>query len=501
MGAEEEMSANAMGNDGFDAIIVGSGAGGSAAAFRLAETGCKVLLLEKGAPLPTDGSTLDAEIVLREGRFKNHAPWLDGTGQTFAPQEYYNLGGKTKWYGAALLRFAPAEFDDDTTHQMRGWPFPYDEMVPYYEAAEALLAVRRFEVEPDTARIVAALQRVDGAWHSAPMPLGLSAEILDHPEEAVRFDGFASVRGLKSDAEVRLIDRVRNKPNIRIETAHEVVSLIADENEPARITGVTTADGSRFKARAVLLAAGALSSPRLLQAHVRSTGLDAVLPAARSIGRNYKSHLLTAVVAWSPGRKTDLLRKTVVVTNEAFAHSSVQPLGATDADIVATELPAFAPRWVTGLIGNRSYGFFLQTEDGSHPDNRVVAANGVDRPQLDYDPARIAPSRDEHRRFVRTFARHLLRAGMIPIVKPIPLSGTAHACGTLITGNDAETSVVDATGKVHGMDNLYVVDGSVLPRSSRVNPALTIYAWALRVVDRLAVQLAPQSAQPLGGNR
>ena len=33
------------------------------------------------------------------------------------------------------------------------------------------------------------------------------------------------------------------------------------------------------------------------------------------------------------------------------------------------------------------------------------------------------------------------------------------------------------------MNGLYVVDGSVLPRSSRVNPSLTIYAWGLRVGD------------------
>jgi len=72
------------------------------------------------------------------------------------------------------------------------------------------------------------------------------------------------------------------------------------------------------------------------------------------------------------------------------------------------------------------------------------------------------------------------------IAKPIPLAGTAHACGTLVTGNDPATSVVAADGKVHGMDNLYVVDGSILPRSSRVNPSLTIYAWALRVAERLA---------------
>jgi choline dehydrogenase-like flavoprotein len=55
-----------------------------------------------------------------------------------------------------------------------------------------------------------------------------------------------------------------------------------------------------------------------------------------------------------------------------------------------------------------------------------------------------------------------------------------------VTGTDPTTSVVDARGKVHNMDNLYVADGSVLPRASRVNPALTIYAWGLRLGDYLA---------------
>jgi choline dehydrogenase-like flavoprotein len=54
-----------------------------------------------------------------------------------------------------------------------------------------------------------------------------------------------------------------------------------------------------------------------------------------------------------------------------------------------------------------------------------------------------------------------------------------------VTGRDPQTSVVDRNGRVHGMENLYVVDGSVLPRSSRVNPALTIYAWGLRVASKL----------------
>ena len=56
-------------------------------------------------------------------------------------------------------------------------------------------------------------------------------------------------------------------------------------------------------------------------------------------------------------------------------------------------------------------------------------------------------------------------------------------------GGDPRTSVVNADCRTHDVPNLYVVDGSVLPRSSRVNPSLTIYAWSLRAADRLACEL------------
>jgi choline dehydrogenase-like flavoprotein len=477
-------------NTEFDAIIIGSGAGGAATAFRLAEAGRKVLILEKGPELPSDGSTQDVRAVLREGRFNNREAWADRHGKPFVPSESYNLGGKTKWYGAALLRFGRDEFDADPAYQYRGWPLPYEELEPYYEEAEVLFGVRKFEIEPDTARMVAALKRSSRAWSPAPLPLGLSPCILDHPEEAIRFDGFASAHGLKSDAETQLLSRIRGKPNVTVLTGAPVQSLLGDDLAPHKIAGVVMEDGTAYRARAVILAAGALSSPRLLQQYLEKAGLAPTLPSAASVGRNYKSHLLTAVVAFSAARKRDLLRKTVVLTHEAFPHSSVQPLGATDGEIIAAELPAFTPGWAADLIGSRAFGFFLQTEDGSNPENRVAAAlNGAARPCLDYDVNRIAPSRDEHRRFVRAFKHSLLKAGMIPAVKPVPLSATAHACGTLIAGEDPANSVVDAQGKVHGMENLYVADGSVLPRSSRVNPALTIYAWSLRLASKLVQSL------------
>jgi choline dehydrogenase-like flavoprotein len=472
----------------YDVIIIGSGAGGSAAAYHLTQTGKRVLLLEKGLPLPRDGSTLDVDKVMRRGAFLSDERWIDRYGQLIVPEEHFNVGGKTKWYGAALLRFSPAEFEADPEHRCRAWPIGYDDLAPFYDEAEELLGVRTFAVEPDFQRMIAGLRALDARWNKQSLMVGLAPDILDYPEEATRFDGFASVRGLKSDAEKCLLDRVRHKPNLTIAAGKAVCALLPAPADPARLAGVECADGTSYHADLVLLAAGALHSPRLLQSYMEKSGLAGSLPAYRNVGRNYKSHVLTALLAFSHRRINDVLSKTVLLTHEAFPHSTVQTLGGhLTREIVATQAPALAPRELIAPFGSRAVGLFLQTEDGSHPDNRIVAAAGWPaRPQIDHDPARLPNAFGEHRGLVSTMRKQLMRLGYLPVTKAIPLSGTAHACGTLITGNDPNASVVDADGRVHGMRNLYVVDGSVLPRSSRVNPALTIYAWGLRVASRLS---------------
>lgn len=480
----------------YDFIIVGSGAGGSAAAYRLAQSGKSVLLGEKGRALPTDGSTLDVDKVFRQGLFLNREPWLDKDGRTVLPEEHFNLGGKTKWYGAALLRFSPHEFVEDRLHQCRGWPIRYEDLAPFYDEAEQLLKVRRFPVERNLQAILSRFARRDPHWHEQPLPIGLAEDILAHPEEAKHFDGFASVMRLKSDAEVALLDKVKHLPNLHIVTGKSVTSLSGVEGNPRMINGVICDDGSRFHAGSVLLAAGALHSPRLLQRYLDENGLAGEaggLPSYQNIGHNYKCHINTALVAFSRIPTTDVLCKTVLLLNDQFPHSSVQALGGGLAgDLVGAQMPRFVPRWLSSPFGRRAYGFFLTTEDGSHPENRVIPQsldghNGAQHPQLNYDLNRLPAALAEHRRLTQSFRRQLLRLGYISFIKPIPVTGTAHACGTLAAGPDPADSVVDQNGKVHGMEDLYVVDGSILPRSSRVNPALTIYAWSLRVASRLAV--------------
>jgi len=474
-------------NNHYDAIIIGSGAGGCAAAYHLTQTGRSVLLLERGGSLPSDGSTLDVERVLRLEQFKCQELWLDGSGKQVVPGEFANLGGKTKWYGAALLRFSPHEFGADAPHHCFAWPLSYSDLQPFYDEAEHLLGVRTFPPEPDLLEIMSGLQEQDPAWHRKAMPLGLSANILQDSNEASHFDGFALASGNKADGETALLARVRQQSNLHIITGAQAMSFTSEAGHPEIINGVLCADGRQFHGAKVLLAAGALHSPRLLQTYLEKNGLAQSLPSYPLIGRYYKHHLNSALMAFSSNRKTDLLRKTAILLNDAFPHSSVQALGGSLAgEIVETQLPKFVPAGFARFFGQRAYGFFATTEDGSHPDNRVLAkANGAAFPQLDYQPERLPEAWQEHLGFIRALRRGLLKQGFITAVKHMPLEATAHALGTLIAGRDPSASVVDCNGKVHGMENLFVVDGSALPRSSRVNPALTIYAWALRVASRL----------------
>jgi choline dehydrogenase-like flavoprotein len=475
-----------MTNEAYDAVIIGSGAGGAAVAYNLVKAGKHVLVLEKGDFLPRDCSTLDVKTVFKEGKFKNHDQWVDNQNRTFVPGEYYNVGGKTKWYGAALMRFAPHEFEADEDFQCLAWPIRYADIEPYYRQAEDLLQVKHFDNEPELQMLIERIVSGDSAWRFEPLPLGLKKEILQDKHEAKHFDGFASMSGYKFDAEVGMINRIADDPKFKLLPNKNVIGFLHNERSPEKITGVKCVDGSSFSGKVVVLAAGAMTSPRLLQDYLEQTGLEQKLPSSPVVGANFKFHINSALLAFSPFTHHDILRKTAIFFNDKFPHTTVQCLGWVDGEIMASQLPAAVPKFVANAMGRRAYGFFVTTEDGSSPQNRIISCGGHGGlPVMDYDVSRIQRSQTEHQAVLQAFEARLLRAGLVGVSKYMGLAGTAHALGSMVAGTNPETSVVAADGQVHGMTNLYVGDGSVLPRASRVNPALTIFAWGLRLGHHL----------------
>jgi choline dehydrogenase-like flavoprotein len=149
------------------------------------------------------------------------------------------------------------------------------------------------------------------------------------------------------------------------------------------------------------------------------------------------------------------------------------------------QLPIPAPKWLLNPILTRNITFAGAIEDLPQSSNRVTVRNGEISISHRYHPY------DIHR-------AGLLKKAFLPAMRRIPgtLAGAiiakdeklhvAHQVGTCRFGNDPKTSVLDRNCRLHHMDNLFVLDGSFMPTSLGVAPALTIMANSLRVAAAIA---------------
>ena len=96
----------------YDVIIIGTGAGGGTLAHRLAPSGKKILLLERGGYLPREPENWDSREVFRKERYLDDELWLDKDGTPYKPHQQYFVGGNTKFYGAILFRLRERDFQE-----------------------------------------------------------------------------------------------------------------------------------------------------------------------------------------------------------------------------------------------------------------------------------------------------------------------------------------------------------------------------------------------------
>jgi choline dehydrogenase-like flavoprotein len=471
----------------FDVIVIGAGAGGLAAAYKLVAAGKRVLVIEKGGTVAAADNISRSDLLLSSFDHRCTETWLEAGGRPFLPNEYSNVGGKTKWYGAALLRMSPREFEPEPPYGAFGWPVSYKEFSKHYDEAESLFSPRYFNWEPHFQSTIADIC-CDGQWSCEFLPMALKEDIIDDQRHVKHFDGYASAAGYKNDAENVFLRLMRDAPNFRMITDLEAEDLLYDDERLNCVKGVICSDRSIWQARAVILAAGAMRSPLLFQKSLLRAGVT----GSPLIGAFFKKHLMSTVLLLSSRVNYDVMRKTAMFLNSNFPHTTVQCLGWFEPERLAHRLPNLLPRALASWIAARCTLFFAITEDGSHETN-AVRWSDQGQPVLDYDVKRLPHAEREHREAVRSFCRQWWANGRLALARSVGIDGTGHAVGTLAAGRDPDSSVVDACGQVYSLQGLCVADGSALPRSGRVNPALTIYAWGLRVGELLAASLSDRS--------
>ena len=216
--------------------------------------------------------------------FRPKETWIDGAGQAFNPGNYYYVGGNSKLYGAVLLRyrardFAPIAYAEGATP---GWPFPYEELEPWYGRAEKLYNVhgalgfdrsepRHSEPypfppipdEPAIARVRERMSRV--GLHPFPLPLGVDIEAW-LKRARTPWDAFPDTGTGKMDAESCGLAEALRYPNVALREHAKVESILleADGKRVAGVEATVAGEQKRFLAKTLILSAGAVNSAALL---------------------------------------------------------------------------------------------------------------------------------------------------------------------------------------------------------------------------------------------
>jgi choline dehydrogenase-like flavoprotein len=498
-----------------DVIVVGSGAGGATLAYACARAGKSVLLLERGHPYAApclsngvSGAVHDERAMLIEKKPYDDRK-IDVNGSALRLYMGGVLGGGTALYGAALMRPSPQDFHPGKSYSDRlpraqwDWPIAYDDLEPHYTQAEQLFGVagandddfgpiakpragfpnRPLPLHPVNERLTAANRRQG----LRPFRLPLAID----PARCLKCNvcpGYICPTGARRSSSHLLNEAASTGWPVRVVSGMEVeqFSWTGDGNADG-VSALERGTGKRvsFRGRRYVLGAGAIGSPLILL----KSGVHHPL-----VGRNYMMHLSPIVVGifgQRMGADEGFVKQVGFADYyfgaKDFAHKLglVQSLPVPGLLMLAKSAPRWLPGFVLQFLRKRILPLVGVIEDLPKPENRVSwGTNG--RPCLNH---RFAEYDRERGRYLAGLISTLLRqCGALVCISSGFASEehVAHQCGTVRFGVTPEHAVLDRECRLFGHPNVFVVDGSFMPTSLGVGPALTIIANALRVGNILA---------------
>jgi choline dehydrogenase-like flavoprotein len=389
------------------------------------------------------------------------------------------------------------------------WPITYDEMRPWYAAAEKLLGVRG---QPDPLRPEAAEVNLPAAppFSADNQPLvdyltGRGLHPYHLPMACDYIDGCASCHSYlcqqlcKNDAGRNCVLPAVAEHGAHLLPECRAVRLEADHRQ---VTQVICEDGCgtlALKAKVVVLAAGALATPALLFNSRSGDWPGGLANGSDWVGRNLMRHLIDLIEIWPQSDSKITAPNKEIGFNDFYfwqgqKYGTVQSFGAMPPMEMLTNSPGWRPRALrlVSPAARRIYERFFSgglvlsplMEDLPYLDNRVLPCDGpsLDGRQRLRIQYRLHPSEIQRRAVflqqlndvLKPFRKRTLRGAESN-------EALGHVCGTCRFGSDPKSSVLDPQNRAHEMDNLYVVDSSFFPSSTGVNPSLTVAANALRV--------------------
>ncbi|MBL8908573.1 MAG: GMC family oxidoreductase N-terminal domain-containing protein [Rhizobiales bacterium] len=507
----------------FDYVIIGAGSAGAILANRLSESGRdRVLLLEAG---PRDGYFQRMPLGYGLSYYNPRLNWmywsepepaLDGR-RLYVPRGKV-LGGSSSINAMVYIRGRARDFDDWEKAGAKGWG--WREVEPVYEALE-----RRLEIESAEPAAHALCENFIAAGES----LGLRhiGDFNSGDQTGVGYYPVNIARGLRQSTARVFLDPVRRRKNLRIETGALATKIEFDGRKAVAVHYTQRNASTRVLAhREIIVSCGAVGSPQLLQlsgvgcaALLHKYGI-AVIQDTPEVGRNLQDHAAYDHYYRSQRPTMNeqlrpLLGKTIAAIRYALLRdgplaNTMNHAGGFFKSVTGADLQLyFCPssydrsppktRRMTNPDPFPGFSISISTCRPRSVGSIEIKSAAADEPpaihlNLIREPEDMADMLAGAR-----FLRRLATAGPLKQViaeelKPGPATQSDddmiadirarsysifHLCGTCRMGDDPRRSVVDRHLKVHGLENLRVIDASVFPNvtTGNINAPAMMVGW------------------------
>ena len=522
----------------YDVIVVGSGFGGGAAACRLSEAGARVLVLERGRHW-TPGSF---PRTISDPWFFDHSDpacasgWLDlrfFRGMMVA--QGAGVGGGSLSYASVTMRADAERFAE-------GWPAEVnaDSLAPFYDLAERMMNVGQVPEGQETHRSAILRRAADklgyaDRYERVPLAVTFDPDYsynLPDPVSAKHAKSFINEQGsaqatcahlgnchvgcevlAKNTVDLTYLARAQAQ-GAEVRALHSVRS-VEPEGQGYRVRWHCTAEASDGPGSAtadrVVLAAGSLGTTELL---LRCREEHKTLPnVSQRLGQGWSPNANFMTPAFYPDDvEVNQGVGPLIGSGLTFMDGSFrgQRFYIADDGFPNLLLNALRDRWKGTWLGRKLAEKFARGLDEFNPTDRLMLwlGEGVDagngRLRLGrvwYKPWRTALKLDWDVKAslgvydaIIAMQEQLSAAGGAKASVPpqwrwFKWGASVHPLGGCNMAADASAGVVDHRGEVFGYPNLFIADGSVIPRPIGRNPALTIAALGERTGALIAREM------------
>jgi len=530
-----------------DVVIVGAGVAGLLTAWKLTQAGAKVLVLESGPRV----NRAEALATYRQAAVKTpDAPYpsvpyapspsvaaLDDyyvqVGPTPFKSTYVRRVGGTTWHWLGTsLRHLPTDFKLQSQYGIAAdWPLTYDDLEPWYTAAEQELGVAGNKSEDlgsprkgEYPMPPLPLSYLDRQLAIAVTPLGYSVKETPQARNSIAFEGRPPCCGSASCVPICPIGakydatvHARKAEAAGAEIIEQAVVYQVEIDGEGKVSGVRFKhpDGSEHRAtgRVFVLAAHAIETPKLLLMSRTDALPNGVANSSDQVGRNLMDHpvQLSWALAETPlypyrsplenagiedFRDGDFRRERsafrMAIGEDGWSFPGTTP-DVLVTDLLGQGLRGAALRNALNAQVARQFRFAILMEQMPLPENRVTPAwdkldaLGLPRPQIDY---RLGDFVEKGMVEARRIADQIFDAvGVTFREHGTAHEGAGHVMGTYRMGTDPKISVVNAQQRSHDHPNLFLLGSGVFPTVGTANPTLTIAALALWAADTIQQEL------------